>query len=54
MKTFLTVAGVKLSKAIVADPVGTITTVVVTAPYIIGAGAVVGAGYGIYKLVTKK
>lgn len=54
MKTFLIAAGVKLGKAIVADPVGTITAVVATAPYIIGAGALVGAGYGIYKLVTQK
>ena len=58
MKPFLTAACVKLSRAFAADPVGTVTTIVTTtvavAPYILGAGAIVGAGYGIYKLVSKK
>ena len=57
MKPYLTAACVKLSKVIAADPVGTLTTMrhmtVIAAPYVIGAGLVVGAGYGIYKLITK-
>lgn len=53
MKTFLTAACVKLTKAFAANPVGTITTVLNAAPYILGAGAVVGVGYGVYKLVKK-
>lgn len=58
MKPFMTAACVKLGKAIAADPIGTVsnivTATVIAAPYILGAGAVVGAGYGIYKLITKK
>lgn len=57
MKPYLTAACVKLSKVIAADPVGTLTTMghmtVIAAPYVIGVGLVAGAGYGIYKLITK-
>ena len=57
MKSFLTAACVKFSKAFAADPVGTITaiasTAVAAAPYVAGAAVVAGIGYGVYKLVTK-
>lgn len=58
MKSFLTAACVKLSRAFAADPVGTataiVTTTVTAAPYVLVAGAIAGAGYGIYKLVSKE
>lgn len=51
MKAFMTAALVKLSRSLAADPVGTTTAIVAAAPYILGAGAIVGAGYGLYRLV---
>lgn len=58
MKPFMTAALVKLGRVFAADPVGTtstiVTAVVIAAPYVLGAGALVGAGYGIYKLVQGK
>lgn len=58
MKAFMTAAFVKLGRAVVADPVGTVSTIVTTAvvvaPYVLGAGAVACVGYGIYKLVKGK
>ena len=57
MKSFLYAAGIKLAKTVAANPVGTISTIVSTAttvaPVVLPLGAIVGAGYLIYKAATK-
>lgn len=57
MKSFLYAAGIKLSKAIAADPVGTgsaiLSAVTTAAPVVLPIGVIVGAGYLIYKAATE-